>query len=345
VPTALVAQVSYKNGDDSTNWILDSGSTHHMNGFANEFFDMKLEGYDDGILVKGLVSGTKAYGIGSCIVVVKDSSGMYHQLCLEDVLYVPNLLHHHPRVFSVISACSQDEYECHFQSTSYVLNIKVANIDLHLSKGLLWIPTVDPSTVPSFVSVTFKIRDADQSMMLLVHNGLNNSISIPGGYVKDNENHIECGLRVVTSLLGIRLQRHNQLFLRNSSTILLDSKNPIRHHTYQCEFWLEELDSMMCSDTHVLDQLGKQFRKAPGLVYQLTNYKPDYSDDRDYGLLLYTDVVSAAVLSHSPIYGFMFSTVSPLFDLWSLGDTLSRIFPYKLNGAYFMNASGTFPVP
>ena len=123
--------------------------------------------------LKGLVSGTKAYGIGTCIVVVKDRGGMYHQICLQDVLYVPHLLHHHPRVFSVISACSQDEYEFHFQSTSYVLNIKVANIDLYLSKGLLWKPTVDPSTVPSFVTVTFKIRDADQSMMLLVHNGLN----------------------------------------------------------------------------------------------------------------------------------------------------------------------------
>ena len=78
VPTALVAQVSYDNGDDSTNWILDSGSTHYMNGFANEFLDMQLEGYDDGIILKGLVSGTKAYGIGSCIVVVRDSVGMYH---------------------------------------------------------------------------------------------------------------------------------------------------------------------------------------------------------------------------------------------------------------------------
>jgi len=51
-PTALVAQVSYDNGDDSTNWILDSGSTHHMNGFANDFLNMKLEGYDVGLLVK-----------------------------------------------------------------------------------------------------------------------------------------------------------------------------------------------------------------------------------------------------------------------------------------------------
>ena len=36
-PIALVAQVSYDNGDDSTNWILDSGSTHYMNSFANDF--------------------------------------------------------------------------------------------------------------------------------------------------------------------------------------------------------------------------------------------------------------------------------------------------------------------
>ena len=108
MPTALVAHVSYDSGDHSTNWILDSGSTHHMNGYADEIFNLKLEGYDDGILVKGLVSDTKAYDIGSCIVVVQDNVGMYHQVCLEDVLYVANLLNHYPRVFSVISACSQD---------------------------------------------------------------------------------------------------------------------------------------------------------------------------------------------------------------------------------------------
>ena len=38
-PTALVAHVSYASGHDSNNWILDSGSTHHMNGFANDFLD------------------------------------------------------------------------------------------------------------------------------------------------------------------------------------------------------------------------------------------------------------------------------------------------------------------
>ena len=63
-------------GDDSTNCIIDSGSTYHMNGLANKFLNMKLEGYDDGLMVKGVVSGTKAYGIRSCIVVVKDNVGM-----------------------------------------------------------------------------------------------------------------------------------------------------------------------------------------------------------------------------------------------------------------------------
>ena len=220
-PTALVAQMSYDNGDDYTIWILDSGSTHHMNGFANDFFNMTLEGYDDGLLVKGLVSGTKAYGIGSCIFIVKDSVGMYHQICLEDLLYVPNLLHHHPRIFGVISACSQDECECLFQSNSYVLNIKLAKIDLDLCKGQLWIPTVALSTVPNFASVIFKIRDADSSTLFLVHNGSDNTLSIPGGYFDDDENHIECGLRVVNSLLGLRLERHNQFvfpkFIHNYS--------------------------------------------------------------------------------------------------------------------------------
>jgi hypothetical protein len=120
-PTALVAQVSYNNGDDSNNLIIDSGSTHHMNGFANEFLNMTLEGYDYGLLVKGLVPVTKAYGIGLCIIAVKDSVGTFQEICLEDVLYVPNLLHRHPRVFSAVSACSQDECQCHFQCNSYVI--------------------------------------------------------------------------------------------------------------------------------------------------------------------------------------------------------------------------------
>jgi hypothetical protein len=74
---------------------------------------MKMEGCDDGLIVKGLVFGTKAFGIGSCIVGVKDNVGILRQVCLEDVLYVPNLFHHHPRICSGISTCSQDE--CQYQ--------------------------------------------------------------------------------------------------------------------------------------------------------------------------------------------------------------------------------------
>jgi len=181
--------------------------------------------------------------------------------------------------------------------------------------------------------------------MFLVHNGPDKAISILGGYAYDNENHVECGLRVVKSLLGLRFERQNQLFNRNSSTIILDYKNPIRFHTFQGVYWLEELDTMMCLDAHACDQLCKQSCKAPGLTYKLTNYKPDYSNDSDYGLLLDYDVVKAAISSNSDIYGFKFSTVSSFFDLWSLGDTLSRIYPYKLNGGYYMNSSRTFPVP
>jgi hypothetical protein len=102
---------------------------------------------------------------------------------------------------------------------------------------------------------------------------------------------------------------------------------------------------MKCCDAVARVHLCKQFRKAPGLTYQLTNYKPEHPDKSDYGLLLDIDDVAAAVSSHSQVYGFEFSIVSPHFDLWSIGDTLSRIFPYKLNDTYFMNASGTFPVP
>ena len=81
------------------------------------------------------------------------------------------------------------------------------------------------------------------------------------------------------------------LFFRNSSTIILFYKNSIRHYTFQCEFRLEELEIMMCLDAHACDQLCKQFCKAPGLTYKLTNYKLDYSDECDYGLPLDSDVV------------------------------------------------------
>jgi len=87
---------------------------------------------------------------------------------------------------------------------------------------LLWIPSVDPSTVPKNFSMIFKLREADLSMMFLVHTGLDRTISIPGGYAHDNKNRIECGLRVVKSLLGLRLEIYNQLVLRNSSTIIID---------------------------------------------------------------------------------------------------------------------------
>ena len=102
---------------------------------------------------------------------------------------------------------------------------------------------------------------------------------------------------------------------------------------------------MMCLDAHACDQLCKQMCKAPGLTYRLTNNKPDYSDDCDYGLLSDIDVVTTAISSHSDVYVFKFSTVSLFFNLWSLGDTLSRAYSYKLNQTYFMTASGTFPVP
>jgi len=240
--------MSYGNGDDTTSWVIDNGSTHHINGFGKEFLTMTLEGYDDGALVKGLTSGTNAYGIGTCIVALKDSVGSFHQKCLEDVLYVLNLLHYHPSIFSVISStCSQNECQCYFQTYSYVLDIKLAKVALHWSKGLLWIPTIDSFIVPHFVSVIFRIRDACLNTMFLVLKGSDNTISILVGYVRDNEGHVECGFRFVKSLLEIRLEIRNQLCRRHSSIILLDVANPFHNHTYQGEFWLEELqDGVMC---------------------------------------------------------------------------------------------------
>ena len=40
---ALAAHVSCDNGDDTSSWIIDSGSTHHMNGTVNDFLNMALE--------------------------------------------------------------------------------------------------------------------------------------------------------------------------------------------------------------------------------------------------------------------------------------------------------------
>jgi hypothetical protein len=180
--------------------------------------------------------------------------------------------------------------------------------------------------------------------MFLVHNGADEIISIPGGYAYDNENRIEWGLRLVRSLLGLRLERQNQLILRQSSTILLDHANPICHHTYQGEFWLEELEIMMRHDAHACEQLCKKCCKAPRLTYKLTIHKLEHSNDSDFGLLLDNDVVKTAISSNSDVYGFKFSIISNFFYLWSLGDNLSRIYPYKLNGTYYMTSSRTFPV-
>ena len=64
----------------------------------------------------------------------------------------------------------------------------------------------------------------------------------------------------------------------------------------------------------------KKFCRAPGLTHKLTNYKPNYLNDCDYGLVLYSDVVKAPILSKLDVYGFKSSTASKFFDLWSLGD-------------------------
>ena len=52
--TALVAQVSYVDEDNTHSWIIGSGSTHHMNDFDNEFINMTLEGCDGGVHVSVL---------------------------------------------------------------------------------------------------------------------------------------------------------------------------------------------------------------------------------------------------------------------------------------------------
>ena len=72
--------------------------------------------------------------------------------------------------------------------------------------------------------------------MFLLHKGSDNTISVPGGYIRCNEKHIECGLRLVKSCLKFRLEKQNQLVFLYTSTILLYSANSIHHHTYQGEF-------------------------------------------------------------------------------------------------------------
>jgi len=60
--TTIVARVSYgANESESNNWIVDNGSTHHMNGHHNEILFMRLNGYVDGVHVKELNSNVKAY--------------------------------------------------------------------------------------------------------------------------------------------------------------------------------------------------------------------------------------------------------------------------------------------
>ena len=92
---------------------------------------------------------------------------------------------------------------------------------------------IDYVTVPYFFSVIFKIRDAFLSTMFLLHKGSDNTISIPNGYVRDIKIRVECGLCLVKLLLGIRIQRQNQLYLRHSSVILVDVANLIHRQIYQ----------------------------------------------------------------------------------------------------------------
>ena len=87
-----------------------------MKGHHNDFFNMIWDGCVDGVPVKGLPSNTKAYGIGSFIIFLKDESRVFQQKCLEDVLYLPTLYDHYLRIFGVISAYLQDEFQFYFQS-------------------------------------------------------------------------------------------------------------------------------------------------------------------------------------------------------------------------------------
>ena len=324
-PTCLVAQVAYDDGNDTTSWILDSGSTHHMNGFADEFLNLESDGYVDGVMVKGLTTGTKAYGIGTCVIVCKGEDGLFQQFSLQDVLYVPNLMHHHSRIFSVISACSQDGFKCNFQANSYVLSMQTVQIQLQLSKGLLWIPTVTSPTVPQFVMVVLRLRDARSETMFLTHRGSDNTITVPGGYMRQLENPYSCGLRIVLSQLGIRLERHNQLHRRFSSIVLLDSANPIHLHICTSDFWLEELATKgMCPDVLREAHLCKQFVPANGLTYKLTDYKTTLPNTDDYGVLVSSNVVKVAAHAKITLHGFDTSMVSSLIDLWSICAELSH---------------------
>ena len=81
-------------------------------------------------------------------------------------------------------------------------------------------------------------------------------------------------------------------------------------------------------------------------TFGLRKQWPNYLNDRDYGILLDSDVIiKAAILSKLYVYGLKFSLVYKFFYLCSLGDKLSRIYPYKLSKAYYVNHSGAFLVP
>jgi hypothetical protein len=138
-------------------------------------------------------------------------------------------------------------------------------------------------------------------------------------------------LKLIQSKQGIRLKRHNGLYRRHLSIIILDAANPIHHHTYQVEFLLKELlDGHMCTNVNTSTEICRQFTLTRGLTFQPTNYVPDYTIGHDCGLLIKSDEVMNAVSSNLDLRELKVSTVSSLFDLWSLSDTLSRIYPYPL---------------
>jgi hypothetical protein len=77
-------------------------------------------------------------------------------------------------------------------------------------------------------------------------------------------------------------------------------------------------------------KICRQFTTALGLTYRLNNYVHDYTIECDYGLLIQFDKAMTADFSNLDLRGFELSSVSSLFDLWSLSDSLSRVYPYPL---------------
>jgi hypothetical protein len=74
-------------------------------------------------------------------------------------------------------------------------------------------------------------------------------------------------------------------------------------------------------------KICRQFTTARGLTFQLTNYVPEYTIERNYGLLIKLDEVMTAISLSFDLRGFKLSKFSSLFDLWSLNDTLSCTYP------------------